>query len=468
MYVCVTPYVKMLVPPENFGLVECGVFRCTKLETDHFPFLETLKLRSIVTLDAEKPARTLKNFVEANKIDLYNLGALKISNHNHIESNNTASKNEYQKSLHETDSNNRNDPTEKDEIDVIQLHKSSKNDEWMLIERNIIINAFELLLDKTKHNILLIDSTSTLVGILRKIQKWNLSSILNEYQIYAGSSKNNSYYAENFLELIQVELIPYECSSLISNLDSKATSDSSLLNRNEKFDEETSDLTEEDSTDSELERKSSGSNRNSVVFGENEISKQENDDKENDNSDNASIDEEDLDDALLSGSPQIPANLLKFVEMKKQERPQEKTSKTSDDGNNSSTDLSSTLSSYPSSSDLRLFVRRRSSVEGRPRYSFKFPDGQGSSTSFSRLGSYNNKKATTRKNSLGNESGGAMSYHNRERYDYKFYKNLNRFPVIFENVDVIKLVLPQDDKLPDWFKNNRDYWESVYNSLNGQ
>lgn len=457
----------MLVPPENFGLVECGVFRCTKLETDHFPFLETLKLRSIVTLDAEKPARTLKNFVEANKIDLFNLGALKISNHNHIESNNTTSKDEYQKSLHENDSKNRNDSTEKDEIDVIQLHKSSKNDEWMLIERNIIVNAFELLLDKTKHNILFIDSTSTLVGILRKIQKWNLSSILNEYHIYAGSSKNNSYYAENFLELIQVELIPYECSSLNANLDSKGASDSSLLNQNERFDEETSDLLEGDSTDYDFERKSSGSNLNSAVLVENEMDNQEDEEEANDSSDNASVDEEDLDDALLSGSPQIPANLLKFVEMKKQEHPKERTNKKNEDGRRSSTDLSSSLNEHPSSSDLRFLVRRRSSVEGRPRYSLKFPDGQETSTTLARPGSYNNRKSITRKNSLGNDSGCIMSNHYRERYDYKFYKNLNRYPVIFENVDVIKLVLPQDDKLPDWFKNNRDYWESVYNSLNG-
>lgn len=50
----------MLVPPENFGIVETGIYRSTKLESENFPFLQTLDLKSIIILDTEKPPR-LKN-----------------------------------------------------------------------------------------------------------------------------------------------------------------------------------------------------------------------------------------------------------------------------------------------------------------------------------------------------------------------------------------------------------------------
>ena len=56
----------MLVPPENFGIVETGIYRSTKLESENFPFLQTLDLKSIIILDTEKPPRSLSNFLENN------------------------------------------------------------------------------------------------------------------------------------------------------------------------------------------------------------------------------------------------------------------------------------------------------------------------------------------------------------------------------------------------------------------
>ncbi|KAM9916820.1 hypothetical protein OXX80_013467, partial [Metschnikowia pulcherrima] len=45
----------MLIPPDNFGMVEPGFYRCSKLEADHLPFLETLQLKSLILLDVAKP-----------------------------------------------------------------------------------------------------------------------------------------------------------------------------------------------------------------------------------------------------------------------------------------------------------------------------------------------------------------------------------------------------------------------------
>lgn len=54
------------------------------------------------------------------------------------------------------------------------------------------------------YNVLLVDKTALVIGILRKIQKWNIASIINEYRLFSG--KNRNYFAETFLEIINIEI----------------------------------------------------------------------------------------------------------------------------------------------------------------------------------------------------------------------------------------------------------------------
>lgn len=220
----------MLVSPENFGIVEPNVYRCSKLEVENFQFLETLNLKSIILLDAENPPRSLSKFLDENKIDLYSLGDLKISNHQHTgmssktdlddftiendeltsntstRSSTSASTQQQQQQDHSLQSQQ----TYVDPLTPMPIISRNSRDQWMLIEKNIIIKSFEIILNNKRHPILVVDSTATLIGILRKIQKWNFNSILNEYRIFNGTSTKNNYFAETFLELISIELIPYE------------------------------------------------------------------------------------------------------------------------------------------------------------------------------------------------------------------------------------------------------------------
>lgn len=228
----------MYVPPDDFGLVENGVYRCLKLELDHFPFLETLGLKTFLLLDAAKPPGTLREFIEAHGIELLSLGSLKISNHQH-----TAT-----------------------DAPIVPVKKSD-NDSWMILERSLIEGAFQVVFDKTKHPMLLVDSSLTFVGILRKIQKWNFHLIINEYRIYTGNSAKNDYAVEIFLDLIQVELVAERARQGL------------VVSQRVSMDEEVDD----------------------EVFVE--------------------IDDTDyLDEEALSASPQIPPNLLKLAE-KHNERP---------------------------------------------------------------------------------------------------------------------------------------------------
>lgn len=470
----------MLVPPDNFGLVEPGIYRSTKLEPENFPFLETLQLKSLVVLDAEKPPRLLKGFIESNNIEIYNLGGLKISNHNHTGANSSSNKDDDDNDAIETSSSSSKTETgetnsEKNELEPIKLSSRSKNDQWMLIERNIIAGAFELLLNKTKHNILLVDSTSTLIGILRKIQKWNFNSIINEYRIYSGNSNKSNYYAENFLELVQTELISYEIDRL-----------NSAIKQQEQQELRTQTLPRQLPT---LKLRGVFRNPDFQNSRKNSMDSNQFDDDDNDNE---SIDDEDIDDELLSASPQIPANLLKLAEMRNKDNPRKGSIDSHESGEDKYTPGTSPNYIRPnrnSSCNVDMMTSAsRGSYERRYSFADKFRSGSITSANQKfRNQSFSTSIPSSRSSIDANpgfmkrlrekedfKSGSIQSRLSeispeeanqiRETYDYKFYKKLDKYS--FQDVSVIKLKLPPDNKLPGWFIKNRNSWEENFKTLN--
>lgn len=434
----------MLVPPENCGLVEPGIYRCSKLEQDNFPFLETLSLKSIVIVDAEKPPGPLKRFIETNNVELYNLGGLKISNHHHTGVNSSSGKSEELGSIGSSTSSTN---TDNNELEVINVHTAKdKNDLWMLIEKNIVLRAFELLLNRTKHNLLLVDSSLTLVGILRKLQKWNFNSIVNEYRTFAGSTNKNNYFAETFLELIEPELIPFE----VHRSNSEAKNLSRSLAKSPEFRKESREMS-----------------RTSV---DDDVSL---DDRA---SDTQSIDDDEIDDELLSASPQIPTNLLKLVELRKNDSSRESDHESDQITPGSSPRYSRGSRNNSFTSDMIYsatrsnFERRRSSIESMMRPSpsnMKFRQGprpsdrRSARESFGK-GSFSDSLKEFKESFRKNDEAEAERL--QQKHGYFYYKcpaNSSN-----ESIGAIKIKLPQDAKLPAWFLRQRDLWETHFRKLN--
>lgn len=413
----------MLVPPDNFGLVEPGIYRCSKLEAGHFPFLETLQLKSLVVLDAAKPPRTLKTFLDSNNVEIFNLGAMKISNHQNTEGSSKDSTSDQSESL-----GNVTPRLSRDEIEVVLLDNKKRNDLWMIIERNLIVAAFDILFDKSKHNILLVDLSLTLVGILRKIQKWNFNSIINEYRIYTGNASKNNYSVEVFLELIQTELLPYEVELMLKRRDD--ISQESLVNKCHRQLQQ--------SRTSFDEGPFTGDEEDTVSFEDYE---------------------EDMDDDILSASPQIPANLLKLVEQRKSD---DKVSPgTSPDfrrgiplSRNGSVDTVSSLHQRRKSSVDSRYIQKNNTRFRNPSFSIPVSPGQRalfeSSLRMFRL----DKERIVPEELL----------KLREKYNYRYYKP-SPIGVHMQGLDVIKLRLPPEHNLPDWFINGRNYWEKTIATL---
>lgn len=408
----------MLIPPDNFGVVQKGVYRCSKLEGDHLPFLETLNLKLLILLDVAKPPRTLKSFLVDNNVNLYNLGGLKISNHPGTDSNL-----ELATGKSSSRSSNRSEATlEPNEIRSVQfdLEKKLKNDMWMIIEKNLIVGALEVLLDKSKHGVLLVDLTLALVGILRKIEKWNFNSIINEYRTFTGNASKSSYNVEVFLECLQVELVPYEGEH-------KQHEDTELA-----------------STKPPL------SNRASILMGLQRYSLDEGL-TTGDEEDALSMEdyEDDIDDDLLSASPQIPATLLKLVEQRKID----------DSSQNSSPDSrrGSLIGSRGGSLDAiyasNYRQRRMSSVDSRyiQAKNNRFLDPLFQLSVSPRRPSF---ETSMRHFKLDRSLDDALR---KERQTYRYYLPTSSKK---DNFGIIKCRLPPEQNLADWFVRGRDFWES--------
>eukprot|EP00123_Amoebidium_parasiticum_P021196 comp63179_c0_seq1/m.47941 comp63179_c0_seq1/g.47941 ORF comp63179_c0_seq1/g.47941 comp63179_c0_seq1/m.47941 type:complete len:209 (-) comp63179_c0_seq1:105-731(-) len=155
--------VEMASPPEAFAIVEPGVYRSNIPYPVHFPFLKQLGLNTVVVLSPERPVRTVTDFFEESKINMIHLG-----------------------------------------------QKTWSVAGWRPVSEELIKEGLELVLDVTKHPIMImctfgIHQSGVLVGCLRKLQRWNLNSILYEYNMYAR--EKSRYMNVQFIEIFDLDLV---------------------------------------------------------------------------------------------------------------------------------------------------------------------------------------------------------------------------------------------------------------------
>ncbi|KAL2917700.1 tyrosine-protein phosphatase required for protection against superoxide stress (By similarity) [Polyrhizophydium stewartii] len=151
-----------LIPPLNFGLVEDRLYRSGQPNELNFPFLEKLGLKTVVFLAPEEPNQRFLNFVDDQDIRFFHLG-----------------------------------------------YNTSAN-AWDPISEEVVLESLELMLDPHNYPLIVMCNlgrhrTGTVVGCLRKLQRWNLTSIFEEYRRYAGPKVR--ILSEQFIELFDTDLI---------------------------------------------------------------------------------------------------------------------------------------------------------------------------------------------------------------------------------------------------------------------
>ncbi|KAJ8461733.1 hypothetical protein OPV22_034659 [Ensete ventricosum] len=161
----------LLVPPLNFAMVDYGVFRSGFPDAANFGFLRTLSLRSVLCLCPEPYPEANVNFLRANGIRLFQFG-----------------------------------------IDGCK-------EPFVNIPEDTIHEALKAVLDIRNHPIVIHckrgkHRTGCLVGCLRKLQRWCLASIFDEYQRFAAAKARVS--DQMFMERFDISGLEHSRASFSS------------------------------------------------------------------------------------------------------------------------------------------------------------------------------------------------------------------------------------------------------------
>jgi tyrosine-protein phosphatase SIW14 len=148
------------VVPENFSMVEKGVYRSSFPRTRNIAFMKHLRLKSVVSLVPED--------YPAGMLEFYNSTGIKLLSHG-LGGNKWPFK-------------------EIDYNDLISTMRDVLNE----ANRPLLIHC-----NKGKHR------TGSVVGCLRKIRGWALSAIFNEYLLYA--SPKTRFEDQQMIEIFEVK-----------------------------------------------------------------------------------------------------------------------------------------------------------------------------------------------------------------------------------------------------------------------
>ncbi|KAF9972857.1 hypothetical protein BGZ73_003924, partial [Actinomortierella ambigua] len=232
----------MLTPPEQFGIVEPGLYRSDTLHPSHFPFIRSLNLKTAILLTPELPSRAMSNFFEENHIRLIDLG---LGTWKHgasasssagaggasgsgqgIQGTNGASGSaggattggsakmgtSSAMTIGNTDDRDHSTTAEprRTTIGIPPTAPAFQTSLWKPLSEELIKDGLELILDAKNYPIIVMDTSGiheigTFMGCLRRLQHWNFSSIIVEYRAYAGNKAR--YVNEQFIELFDVDWI---------------------------------------------------------------------------------------------------------------------------------------------------------------------------------------------------------------------------------------------------------------------
>lgn len=154
-----------VVPPLNFGPVERNLYRSGQPEPISFPFLEKLRLRTILWLAVEDPSDNFLALADDHEIVVHHLGLV-----------------------------------------------TEGTNPWDQLTESSIVAALQIIMDRDSYPLLVCcgmgrHRTGTIVGCLRRLQGWNLASVSEEYRRYAGSRGGRA--------LIELHIEAFDTSRII-------------------------------------------------------------------------------------------------------------------------------------------------------------------------------------------------------------------------------------------------------------
>jgi len=96
------------------------------------------------------------------------------------------------------------------EIELVFFPWDSNKSPWKPVSEEVVLTALDYVLDTQNYPLHVMCNlgrhrTGTIVGCLRKLQRWNLTAVFEEYRRFAGPKVR--LLNEQFIELFDTDLI---------------------------------------------------------------------------------------------------------------------------------------------------------------------------------------------------------------------------------------------------------------------
>lgn len=192
-------------------MLVCRVGSGTPSEPN-FPFLEQLQLKKVIYLALDEPTETFSTFVQV-RIHRYRDSFLADHLASAIRSRSSACVKNFLALVHQD---------QKAELVLLGREEGPSN---LAICEETVLRALDIILDHTNYPICVLcgqgsHRTGTVVGCLRKLQRWNLTSIFEEYKRYSGTKVR--LLNEQFIELFDTDLVQKQYSTALTWLPHRA------------------------------------------------------------------------------------------------------------------------------------------------------------------------------------------------------------------------------------------------------
>ena len=182
-----------ITPPPNFGTVNSNIFRCRHPGPVNFPFLNSLRLKSLIYLSKTPPSKNLVSFCkrsEIRMIRMFRKTPSAIINSKSSFSSSTQPPSPYH-------------PTNRQGYSLVQTRN------WKPLSDEYVKSVIELMFDKNLYPLILVGTSIHQIGVViacyRRVLGWSLTSALTEFRLYAQNL--NYVFDEQFIEFFDTDLV---------------------------------------------------------------------------------------------------------------------------------------------------------------------------------------------------------------------------------------------------------------------
>ncbi|PXF49450.1 hypothetical protein BWQ96_00766 [Gracilariopsis chorda] len=154
----------VISPPEKFSVVEQGLYRSALPRCENVAYVRSLQLRRVIVLSEQRIGRSMEKLLAQNNIMVSHIG----------------------------------------------LRGAMEDASWRPMPEEVVKESIEMMLSEENYPLLVCDVggvhvVGMVIGCLRRLTGWNLTSVVSEYRLFAGAKTR--YVNEQFIELFDTDLV---------------------------------------------------------------------------------------------------------------------------------------------------------------------------------------------------------------------------------------------------------------------